>query len=391
MFIQIHTLTSYPATLLNRDDAGLAKRIPFGDATRLRVSSQCLKRHWTEALRVATKLPTGVRTRHFFSREVRDRLVKEKGMDNDLATKLTKVLAGVIMHSSGDKSAVDDELQLKQPVLFGKPEADYFINLIARHSSGDEKEAAKRIKEELGSSKKNFKALLRRAGFNDPVDGIEGALFGRFVTSDILARTDAPVHVAHAFTVHPLDTEVDFFTVVDDLGEEEETGAAHAGDMELGSGIFYGYIVIDLPLLVSNFTGCDRSEWRQQDCSNVKAVLKEFLRLIPVVSPGAKLGATAPYSYSDLVLFESGTRQPRSLANAYLRAIRPKNGADLLQLSVEALSSHLSAMDSMYGLTADKRVVATHKEWPSNNIPRKSVDEAIDFVLDSVFAEESHA
>jgi len=45
-FLQIHTLTSYPASLLNRDDVGFAKRIPFGGATRLRISSQCLKRHW---------------------------------------------------------------------------------------------------------------------------------------------------------------------------------------------------------------------------------------------------------------------------------------------------------------------------------------------------------
>ncbi len=29
-FIQIHTLHTYPAALLNRDDAGLAKRLPYG-------------------------------------------------------------------------------------------------------------------------------------------------------------------------------------------------------------------------------------------------------------------------------------------------------------------------------------------------------------------------
>ena len=44
-FLQIHWLTSYPATLLNRDDSGLAKRLPFGKAVRTRISSQCLKRH----------------------------------------------------------------------------------------------------------------------------------------------------------------------------------------------------------------------------------------------------------------------------------------------------------------------------------------------------------
>ena len=42
-FLQIHTLHSYPAALLNRDDSGLAKRLPFGGAVRTRISSQCLQ------------------------------------------------------------------------------------------------------------------------------------------------------------------------------------------------------------------------------------------------------------------------------------------------------------------------------------------------------------
>ena len=48
-FLQIHTLHSYPAALLNRDDSGLAKRLSFGGSVRTRVSSQCLKRHWRTA------------------------------------------------------------------------------------------------------------------------------------------------------------------------------------------------------------------------------------------------------------------------------------------------------------------------------------------------------
>ena len=48
-FLQIHSLHSYPAALLNRDDSGLAKRMPFGGAVRTRISSQCLKRHWRVA------------------------------------------------------------------------------------------------------------------------------------------------------------------------------------------------------------------------------------------------------------------------------------------------------------------------------------------------------
>lgn len=67
MFLQIHFLTSYHASLLNRDDVGLAKRIRFGGHDRLRVSSQCLKRHWREWMLERTDVPRGYRTRHFLA------------------------------------------------------------------------------------------------------------------------------------------------------------------------------------------------------------------------------------------------------------------------------------------------------------------------------------
>jgi CRISPR system Cascade subunit CasC len=104
MFMQIHTLTSYHATLLNRDEAGLAKRIPFGSTPRLRISSQCLKRHWTEKLRELLELPRGFRTRHFFSREVLGRLKKEKGITPDLAEALvTELVKALVKKKEGKK------------------------------------------------------------------------------------------------------------------------------------------------------------------------------------------------------------------------------------------------------------------------------------------------
>lgn len=45
-FIQLHLLTAYPAANLNRDDTGAPKTVVLGGATRLRVSSQSLKRAW---------------------------------------------------------------------------------------------------------------------------------------------------------------------------------------------------------------------------------------------------------------------------------------------------------------------------------------------------------
>ena len=45
-FIQLHLLTSYPPSNLNRDDLGRPKTAFMGGARRLRVSSQSLKRNW---------------------------------------------------------------------------------------------------------------------------------------------------------------------------------------------------------------------------------------------------------------------------------------------------------------------------------------------------------
>ncbi|MBN7827820.1 type I-E CRISPR-associated protein Cas7/Cse4/CasC, partial [Bowmanella dokdonensis] len=45
-FIQLHLLTSYPPSNLNRDDLGRPKTARMGGSERLRVSSQSLKRNW---------------------------------------------------------------------------------------------------------------------------------------------------------------------------------------------------------------------------------------------------------------------------------------------------------------------------------------------------------
>jgi CRISPR system Cascade subunit CasC len=384
MFLQMHALTSFHASLLNRDDAGLAKRIPFGDASRLRISSQCLKRHWREALQEQLDLPDGIRTREFFSRVILPRLVHEAGVDESSAYKLIETLMGKLISGGLDK---ENPLFMKQPALFGKPEADFFVALLTECAGeSDEKAAKARLTERLKADKNGFKALLRQAGYGNLYAGFEGALFGRFVTSDILARSDAAVHVAHAFSVHPVATEVDYFTVVDDLSKDEETGAAHAGDMELGSGLFYQYVAVDIPLLVSNFTACEPKTWRAQESADTEAALKVLLRTIATVSPGAKLGATAPYARADFTLFESGLEQPRSLANAYLQSMQFRSGDDPMQKSVDALGAHLQDVDGMYGATANQRVASTIKDGEGlGDIPVKPLDDAIDDTLNAIF------
>ncbi len=389
MFLQVHFLTSYHGSLLNRDDAGLAKRITFGGSPRLRVSSQCQKYHWRRWMFDRTNLPKGLRTRHFFNRAIKRRLVNN-GMDDERAKELILHLAQGILHAAGGKKSIDQEsLAMKQPVLFGQPEADYFVGLLEEAAKQDSLEDAKNyLDEHAKAAKKNFKAMFEQAGLSNPVSGFEGAMFGRFVTSDILARTDAPVHVAHAFTTHALETEVDYFTVVDDLAGDE-TGAAHANDMELGSGVFYGYVVVDIPLLVSNLTGCERQQWRDQDDQECRELLDLLIHGIAQVSPGAKLGATAPYARAECVVLETGRQQPRSLANAFLQPVDDSSGTgNPMSRSIESMADYMGAMDAMYGRQEDGRfaAVAPVHSWPSSEDPLVLQD-AIDRSLDQIFGD----
>ncbi len=349
MFLQIHTLTSYPASLLNRDDAGLAKRIPFGNAIRLRVSSQCLKRHWREDLtQRLPDLPDGQRTRSFFTRTVLPKAI-EAGVPEALAAALIEPLAKAVI-DGGVKEGGD----LNQPVLFGLREADYFVQMLVAASR--EPDPAKALTERLKSKeeKDNLKAMGKAAA------GLTAALFGRMVTSDLLARVDAPVHVAHAFTVHAANTEMDYFTVVDDLNRDDETGAAHANQTELGAGIYYGYVAVDVPLLVSNLTGCEPQDWKSQDAALARQMLTALIESIVQQSPGAKKGSTAPYAWADLLLLETGRVQPRTLANAYLDALTVKNAnQDLRVLAAKRLADYLGRLEAMYGAPQGYRGLST--------------------------------
>ena len=360
-FLQIHTLTSYPAALLNRDDAGFAKRLPFGGATRTRISSQCLKRHWRtaqgpDALGAVPTAdghqPMTVRSRRTFQVEIYDKLVAD-GIDQDRATAVTEALMSNVLQSSEAKASrkdndEGDHLRTGQVLVIGRPEVDYFLKL-ARQTL-DEQKDAKAIKKAIDDAlgKKEGKKNLAAMGLNKGLSaGLDAAMFGRMITSDILARCDAAVHVAHAFTVHAEESESDYFSAVDDLQDEGETGSGHINSTELTSGLYYSYVVIDVPLLVSNLTGCRQEDWLDADRDLAQEVVRRFLRLVATVSPGAKLGSTAPYAHAQMMLVEAGDTAPRTLANAFLQPV--VQDQDPLGNAYGALANHLDELDSVYG------------------------------------------
>jgi CRISPR system Cascade subunit CasC len=390
LFIQLHTLVSYPAALLNRDDAGFAKRMPFGGATRTRISSQCLKYHWRKfqgrqgfaSLRAGGEsVDMTIRSRHTFERYLVAPLVAD-GVAPDLAVAATQAIMAAVLGESArakrtrEDAAISDSngpksktkaakserkepdpkaLVTSQLTAFGKPEIDFLLAearaLAAEAGSVDEIEPAQK-RRFTRDWRKNLDALHRGAG-------LDAALFGRMVTSDKLARCDAAVHVAHAFTVHPEQTEIDYFTAVDDLSalgqNTERLGSAHVNTTELTSGLFYVYVVIDVAQLVSNLEGCDPDDWKAADRQLARDVTASLVQIVSSVSPGAKKGSTAPYAYAHLTLVECGSSQPRTLANAFLKPV--PDHPDLLANAYQALADYVTDVDQVYGF-ANRRALA---------------------------------
>ncbi|MEO5339804.1 MAG: type I-E CRISPR-associated protein Cas7/Cse4/CasC [Magnetococcus sp. MYC-9] len=360
-FIQIHFLTSYSATLLNRDDAGMAKRLPFGGSTRTRVSSQCLKRHWrtaddSHALAHLDGVEMSLRSRLIFSEKVARPLIEQEGLDREKVEAAVAAFQSLLLGSSAraqkekaKKGETATDLQTSQVVVLGWPEIRFIqekVRTIVSQSAGAEA-AGKAVGAFSNDEKKNMKKLIDAC---DLKAGLDAALFGRMVTSDILSRLDAAIHVAHAFTVHAQELETDYFSALDDLLQASgKLGSGHINDSELTSGLFYGYVVVDLPLLVTNLS---------DDRALAAQVVGSLIHLIATVSPGAKKGATAPYAYAEMVLVESGNRQPRTLANAFRKAVPLGGPGDVREVAMAQLGEYLQQCDAMYGCGEVRKVVA---------------------------------
>ncbi len=415
-FLQIHTLTSYPAALLNRDDVGFAKRIPYGGAVRTRISSQCLKRHWRtfegpHSIRAMKEVQDAgtVRSRETFERFIVKPLI-EQGLDANAVREVVRALMGKVLSAGKADDEEDSKASKKAPkaekgakkgakaaeeptdaadepsvaavatarteqvTVLGAKEVEYLRSVAAdaARAIDGKPNASKAFADWFKSQDKDFKKNLAAVV---PAGGVEAAMFGRMVTSDILARVDASVRVAHAFTVHEQQEESDYFSAVDDLASlDGELGSGHINNSELTSGLFYSYVVVDVPTLVSNLTGTPQRDWLSADRTLASNLVSSLVHLVATVTPGAKLGSTAPYAYAQCVLVEAGDAQPRSLAGAFLDPVSLRG--DVLRNAYGALAEQVAELDRMYGREGARWIAALRAKGALDSVAESIVGDA---------------
>lgn len=356
-FIQIHTLTSHPASLLNRGEEGFAKTVPFGGSTRTRISSQCLKYNWRtydgqDSIRDIDETEMSVRSRQTFYRLIAEPLIDEDYEPEvvypavrRLQLSITDSTEDFEVENSIEAGREDDEdhLQLGQVVVFG-PQEVKFMRSVVREQLDEIDSNAEDLAGEIESV---LPGSYDAAEISEGVDavapaGLDAAMFGRMaLDAGNETEVEGAIHVKHALTVHPHQRESDYFIAADDF---QESGGGHLNSKSLTSGLYYTNVVVDHDSLAENLSG-------REDIAD--ELVRRLIKIIATVTPGAKKSSTAPYSHAEFLMVERGERQPRTLANAFRNGLSPEEGVEEAQ---RRLDDYLSGMDGMYDQSEDRYV-----------------------------------
>ena len=328
-FVQFHLLTTYPPSNPNRDDQGRPKQATVGGAPRLRMSSQSLKRAIQESdfFQMGLEGHLGTRTKRLAT-ELTSELVGQ-GVDPDKAQGIAVQVGQVFSKIEPAKKGEEQKTE-GTTLAFISPDEWALARELARKALAGEK---------MPETKELRKTILRKA------DGaIDIAMFGRMLADAPEFNREAAVQVGHAITTHRALSEDDWFTGVDDLNKQEDTGAGHLGDSAFGSGVFYLYACVDVDLLVENL---------ESERALAERGIGALVRGLAIATPRGKQNSYAHHPRAMYIRAEKGKAQPRDLSGAFFDPVAD----DLEQASVDKLEDLAGQLDRAYGPSAEETVV----------------------------------
>ncbi len=323
-FVDIHVLQTVPPSNLNRDDTGSPKTATYGGARRARVSSQA----WKRATRNAFKnrlddSELGVRTKRvveLLAHAVTERSPQLRDRANELAAETLKQVGLVV-----------------KPPKANEPEESGYLMFFSRRQIDNLAVAAVSAAGAPDVKKALQEANVRRIA--DREHSVDIALFGRMVADQADINVDAAGQVAHAISVHPVETEFDYFTAVDDQNPEGETGAGMIGTVEFNSSTLYRYATVDADRLAENL-GDVKATARA-----VEAFLDCFVRSMPTGKQNTFANRTLPEAVVVLVR----DSQPINLVGAFETPVRETETAGRVKRAAEALRDQALEVERAYG------------------------------------------
>ncbi len=379
--LEIHILQNFAPSNLNRDDTGSPKDAIFGGYRRGRISSQCLKRAAREYVR---NHPNGLpqealalRTKRLVQALV-DQLEAKGRSPEEARQKIVVALGGMGLK-------VDDEGKTQYLLFLGRQEVARIVDLIDQHWEALEapqaQEGARRAARDVKRAGRDAVPDEIKKALGSVLDGgkaLDVALFGRMLADLPEKNQDAACQVAHALSTHAVEREFDFYTAVDDLKPDDNAGADMIGTVEFNSACFYRYVALDLEKLHKNL---------QKDTELMLRGLEAFLRAMVKAKPSGKQNSFAAHNDPEYVLFT--VRQeadPRNLANAFEKPVRPSREKSLTEASVERLEARWQKLSAAYGQDGAAWVLNLTDAQSQIGTPVGSLDELVQSAMKAVRA-----
>lgn len=352
MLIDLHVIQNIAPANLNRDDTGSPKDAIFGGYRRARVSSQAWKRAIRQAFEADGLLPSdqlAVRTKRVIN-ELVDRLESDGRSAEQRVAVAVAMLGGIGLTADPN----DQGEFLTQYLLYIGNDEIAKLAAVADQHWAELAAANPPAGTETGKNRKKTSKGAITDSIRDQVllalDGsraVDLALFGRMLADLPVKNVDGAVQVAHAISTHAVEFEFDYYTAVDDLNTEDETGAGMIGTVEFNSATFYRYTSIDVGDLTKNL-----GEDHDLAVKAALAYIQGFLMAIPSGKQTSFAAQNLP-SAALAVVREHGRW---SLANAFVRPVPTRSGDGLVAKSIEELAGYYGRLTSMYG---DEGIVAT--------------------------------
>lgn len=325
LYVDFHVIQTVPPSCINRDDTGSPKTAVYGGTMRARVSSQS----WKRAMRLMfkdlfTETFTGYRTKKTAE------LVSQKICENnsDISAEEAEKMAKTVLELAGVKAGSDK----KDALFFISSQQVSDLAKLAGEYYHDE--AAKKEKD------KAFKPLLEKAINDNP--SVDILLFGRMAASNPSLNYDAAAQIAHSISTHTINNEYDYFTAVDDCGQEDNAGAGHLGTVEFNSSTLYRYASVNVRELAENLKPDELK-------LAVRGFTEAFVRSMPTGRQNTFANRTLP----DLVYVTFRKDQPVNLAGAFEKPIDGRNGG-YIEKSAERLVCHAKKVYEMYAAAPGK-------------------------------------
>ncbi|QIS18914.1 type I-E CRISPR-associated protein Cas7/Cse4/CasC [Nocardia terpenica] len=341
LFVDVHVLQTVPPSNINRDDTGSPKSAVYGGVPRARVSSQAWKRATRKMFQQLLDPATlGVRTKRVVE------LVAEAMDAIDPAVADRDAVAVEVLKAAGLKDLEKPKRSKKQPDAAGEQgqeQAKYLVFFSATQIQ----RLARLAVESARTGAVIDKAAARAAA--DTGHSVDVALFGRMIADAADLNVDAAAQVAHAISVHAVDTEFDYYTAVDDRVPEDNQGAGMIGLVEFNSSTLYRYATVNVEALQANLG---------DDTATVRAV-ETFLNAFVKSMPTGKQNTFANRTLPDAVVISLRTDQPVNLVTAFEEPVNAAGSARAVVAAKRLVERHQAIERSFGDGTTETFVVAT--------------------------------